>query len=490
MELKLLQPMGQAPTVLSEDEVVLFSSRSAEGEGPCWKYADHADEANQSRIESFNPSEALHHSSAFDSPSHYRAMAAPLTYVRRDPEIAIPENMARIPTTGPSSGHLSPTQLSAQVVPDSDLAATSKTLRHDVQTGQQRTPLRPRASNRAFQLSSSPIEASNSSKKAAHASSKHIDALSDSEEIEVIETVRPTPASKRRRPEIVLQSRSTSRARSRLDSPDPLDLIPSGSADTFPSIERHSAQPRSSATESNHVGTERKSSRVQAAAEKKELEKEEKRRLRRERKAREEAERIARGSQEPTAKSKRQKTAKSATAAKPITYSGSSSRGAKSTTEVNRSSATPAPSTSIISPVNSITKPPAEPRIARARASIAMATPPEEVEAEESLPISPVKIAEADTIDGEPTSPKLAAQESPTPNEAPRGGDIVEPKIHVARSESPFADPRRRELAASSSSSRQSPGPAGPDGRPQRPDGIRWQTSESQNRSTRLMSRS
>lgn len=488
MELKLLQPMGQAPTGLSEDEVALFSSRSAEGEGPCWKYADHADEANQSRIESFNPSEALHHSSALDSPSHHRAMAAPLTYVRRDPEIVIPENMARIPTSGPSSGHLSPTQLSAQVVPDSDLAATSKTLKHDIQTGQQRTPLRPRASNQAFQLSSSPIEASNSPKKAAHASSKHIDALSDSEEIEVIETVRPTPASKRRRPEIVLQSRSTSRARSRLDSPDPLDLIPSGSADTFPSIERHSAQPRSSATESNHVGTERKSSRVQAAAEKKELEKEEKRRLRRERKAKEEAERIARDSQEPTAKSKRQKSAKSATAAKPTTYSGSSSRGAKSTTEVNRSSATP--STSHISPVKSITKPPAEPRIARARASIAVATPPEEVAAEESLPMSPVKTAEADTIDEEPTSPKLAAQESPTPDEAPRGGDIVEPKIHDARSESPFADPRRWELAASSSSSRQSPGPAGPDGRPQRPDGIRWQTSESQNRSTRLMSRS
>jgi hypothetical protein len=35
MELKILQPMGQAPTGLSEDEVALFSSRSAEGKGPC-----------------------------------------------------------------------------------------------------------------------------------------------------------------------------------------------------------------------------------------------------------------------------------------------------------------------------------------------------------------------------------------------------------------------------------------------------------------------
>jgi hypothetical protein len=478
MELKMMQPMGQAPTGLSEDEVALFSSRSAEGKGPCWNLADHSDEANQSRIQSFNPSEALHHSSALDSPSHHRAMPAPLAYVRRDLEMAVTDNMAKTHTSGPSSGHLSPTQLSAQAVPEPDFATISKRQNQDAQTIQQRTPLRSKASNQAFQLSSSPIEASSSSKKPTHTTSKHIDVLSDSEEIEVIETVRPTPGSKRRRPEILLQSKSASRARSRIDSPDPLDLIPSGSADTHSSNERHSVQPRSSATESTHVGTERKSSRVQAATERKELEKEEKRRLRRERKAREEADRIAKGNQEPTAKSKRQKSATPATAAKPITYSGNSTRSARQAAKVDRSSATPAPSASHISPVDSITQRPAQPRIAKGRASIDVATPSEEAEPEG--PLSPVKVSEADAIiDEEPTPPELVAQKPPFPNEFLAKGDISKPKLHDARSESPLADPRRRELVASSSSSRQSPGPAGPDGRPQRPDGIRWQTSKS-----------
>lgn len=408
----------------------------------------------------------LQDSFAHESPSHYREMPAPLAYVRRDPNGAATDNTAKVLSSGPSSGHLSPTQLSARA---SELGKPNPIGEdQDVPINQQRPPLRPKASNQAFQLSSSPEEPTSNFRNPIKAANSPIDILSDPEEIEIIE--RPTPVSKRRRPEIILQSKSAPRA-SRHDSPDPLDLIPVRSGDTVPLVERRSTQPRSSATDFTNVGTERKSSRVKAAADKKELEKEEKRRLRRERKDREEAERFAKGVPDQVSKSRRQKPDAPAATAKSITYSGASIRDSRQASKA--SPATPAPTGRTAS-----RSPPAQPTPQRstgrrdAKVELPIAVTP----AEEAVLTPPIEIAVTNLVDEEPMPPKSLDMNTLSPETTVPGSSV-----NAARSKSPMPDPRRRELAASASSSRQSPGPAGPDGRPQRPDGIRWQTSKSFN---------
>lgn len=383
-------------------------------------------------------------------------MPAPLPSVGRPPHHSIPETGK---TPVPSSDHLSPTQLSAQAANELPIPAAYQDSVLNTRIPQQRTPLRPRASNQAFQVSSSPAEHFNVTKKPAQTPSKAIEVVSDPEEIEIIESIRPASMAKRAkmRPEIILQSKSASRSRSRHESPDPLDLIPSGSASTMPSTERRSEQPQSSATASTITGAERKSSRVKAAADKKELEKEEKRRLRRERKAQEQAELLAVDVPEKPSNSKRQRSNASTHTAGPKTYSNASMRSMRPTTaspalEHSTAAATVAnvPQSIVEFPLRNETSP-------------SVSLPPH---------VSPFKSPAKDVERG---LRKDSEVRSPTPDaitqkEDPLAVEASAPKVFQK-------DPRQRELIASSSTARQSPGPTGPDGRPQRPDGIQWQTS-------------
>jgi len=425
------------------------------------------DEANH-QIQSFNPSEALAHSLTHQSSPHYGVMAAPAVDMHRQPN-TVALSTAREPRADlasvPSSGLFSPTQLSGQaetgpIVPQHLKEHETVTPRYR----KERTPLRPHPDNQAFRLSSSPVEPSPLRKRPADDIDKDTPVISDTDDFEVIEAVRPrtaTPASRQRRPEIILQSKSASRARSRIESPDPLDIIPNPSASTSYSRPQ---QPRSSATESTGVGSERKSSRVQAATEKKELEKEEKRRIRRERKAREEEERKAKTADQAT-KSKRQKKTDSLS------------------TATRRSTASPRKSESAAvgeipdpTPASEIVEVPAEIAKSRltdtsggvgARASISQE--PEDIHAPASVAIEPAVLEdEVDLVDAQvPKSPiKSAAKEFL------RHDDALPP----AESPPHVHESRQRERVASTSSSRDSPGPAGPDGRLQRPQGIRWQT--------------
>jgi len=386
-------------------------------------------------------------------------MPAPLVYVRRHPN-EIPPDSSKVHTSVQSSEYLSPTQLSAQAAPEPAARLSPK----GVQTPHQRTPLQPKAYNQAFALSSPPAEPSSSTKKVSQPTKNTIFVVSDSEEVEIIESTHPTPASKRPklRPEIILQSTSASRARSRHESPDPLDVIQSGSTSTLPSLERRSEQPGSSANASTSTVAERKSSRVQAAADKKELEKEEKRRLRRERKAREEADRLVGGDQ--ARRIRRQTSNASVSATKPVAHSDAPTRKSRQAPQARRTTVTTVPATNRGPPAESIQEHSAESPAAGPRIDMPSVQP--------RSPISPAKVAEP-ALDSE--KHKLGTPKSPSPEAQ---YDRTAQGVGTATMTNLMVDPRRQELVASSSSARQSPGPVGPDGRPQRPDGIRWQTSE------------
>lgn len=429
--------------------------------------AETVDEANH-QIQSFNPSEALVHSSIHQSSPHYGIMAAPAVDVHRQPN-TVGLNTAREPRADlasvPSSGLFSPTQLSGQA--ESRPIIPQHLKEHETVTPRylrERTPLRPHPDNQAFRLSSSPVEASPLKKRPADDIEKVTQVISDTDDFEVIEAVRPrtaTPASRQRRPEIILQSKSASRARSRIESPDPLDIIPNPSASASYSRPQ---QPRSSATESTGVGSERKSSRVQAATEKKELEKEEKRRIRRERKAREEEERKAKTPDQATKSKRQKKTGSLSTATRRSTASPRKSESA-AVGEIPD----PTPASEIVEVRAEIAKSRLTdtPGGVGARASISQE--PEDIHALASVAIEPAVLEDdVDLVDAQvPKSPiKSAAKGSLRHDDAPPS----------AESPSHVHDSRQRERVASTSSSRDSPGPAGPDGRLQRPQGIRWQT--------------
>jgi hypothetical protein len=379
----------------------------------------------------------------------------------------------------------SPTQLSLRT----DAEATDRPLggQDKIPHRADRTPLRARPVNQLFELSLSPEEQPSSSKrKEVDRQTDAIQVVSDADEIEVVDYIRPrttTPASVRAKlkPEIILQSRTASRAESRSDSPDPLDLIPENSAYTPQVDERRSAQPHSSATEtSNIVASGRKSSRVQAAAEKKEQEKEERRRIRRERKLKEEQERRVSGDITQST-SKRQKNKASSEVLKqsatstglhrePSTAAGPSSSRSTEMTKHGRPAAREAKRKR---QSESVAVEPLEPDVELDDAPISITA--EEEECVVAVSLSPAKPAE---VADEATKPTLRPPKSPTPDEPEVPvHDTKEPTASVLHSMPSVV--RQREMSASSSSARQSPGPAGPDGRPQRPQGIKWQTCKS-----------
>lgn len=208
--------------------------------------------------------------------------------------------LSRLSAIGPSSRHsngrplFSPTQTSERVAP-LNRPSTYKRQRGSPD----RTPLQPREGNRAFQLSSSPASPRDDNQKRSALAAVQISSPTSCIEVET--TARPfestTAARNKLYPEIVLPSKAPTP--SRHESPDPLDSLPQCvtpvaglprssqgasvpstimSADISVSPHRPSVEPG------------RRSSRVQAATEKKAAEKEERRRLRRERKAKEEEE--------------------------------------------------------------------------------------------------------------------------------------------------------------------------------------------------------
>jgi hypothetical protein len=469
MELKMLEPRDHFSTELTEDEVALFSSRSNEGEFSPLIVAEIVDEANH-QIQSFSASNAVAHSSP-----HHGDMAAPRNMPRQSNVVGF--DVGGHLGADLSSGQFSPTQLSSHVDPGLTIPMASKDQDKDHSCSRKRTPLRSMAVNNGFQLSSSPVEPSPKKQRLADDNVAAIPAISD-DEIEVIEALpsrTATPASRvNRRPEIVLQSKSTSRVRSRIESPDPLDIIPNQSAISFIPSNSRPQQPRSSATESTSAGNERKSSRVQAATEKKELEKEEKRRIRRERKAREEEERKLK-TPEPSSKSKRQKTTDS------LSTVARSTKQSKSKNTPSDEIPTPT-SAPIIADVHAEL---ATIRPVGARASIG-SQEPEDAHSPSSVAIETVVLEnEVDLLEhqGEESPVKSPAQVEVGPLQNIAQSPVkaqVSGSGFAGRSEPPLHlhDSRQRERVASTSSTRDSPGPAGADGRPQRPQGIRWQTSK------------
>jgi hypothetical protein len=295
----------------------------------------------------------------------------------------------------------------------------------------------------------------------------------------VIETTTPKSTSStssrlKKRPEIVLQSRSKVSSSRQRDSPDPLDLIPgtgrSTSDDSYQS---------SLGGEVGNKGLERKSSRVQAAAEKKEAEREEKRRLRHERKAKEAEALLNRSKQESSGK----KTSGKKT---------NPSIAISTEPPVEAGPPLPDESTDLIVAiptdiaVQSGSRKPVPPR-KRARPSesedldnpaSALHTPdtkkPKDtrekpVAGEEELPA----VATVSAPDLEPLEVDPAAQKSASTAQELAGQSTRQTVTEMAKGN---LDHLQRNVAGRSPVPRQSSGPMQANGKPARPDGIRWQT--------------
>lgn len=333
----------------------------------------------------------------------------------------------------------------------------------------QRTPLRANP-NHTFQLSSSPPELVDSLKRQSPPASKAPKPASSQPEIvEVLETTRPKSAMpsssrSRSRPEIVLQSRKKVGSSKQRDSPDPLDLIP----DAGPSSSGD-FHPLSSSLDTANKGVERKSSRVQAAAEKKEAEKEEKRRLRRERKAREA---LLEHSKSSGKKAVPKKTASIVTTRRaspvkaPVALSGEANKVIVTVNPdvpvtLDRHKA-PTKKRARLDETEDSEIPVAQSHIPRAEER-SPSRAPSVADQEESLP-APVDLVLEDDRPDVLKASALAASPGP-----PTTKDTVEPpKSDLSR--------LRKSETVSSPSPRQSPGPLQPNGKPERPEGIRWQT--------------
>lgn len=364
------------------------------------------------------------------------------------PEIARLTATEKSPASSSRGPLFSPTQTSGRPIPR-QVATYGKADQHT-----------PRQTSR-YQLSSSPVEVAESSKPRSAPPPTAEPVSSQPEIVEIVESFKPkaiTPSSSRSKkyPEVILPARTRPSLAKARESPDPLDSLTGTTRSTLENSQASSSR--------GDKGIERKSSRVQAAAEKKEAAREEKRRLRRELKAKE-AE--LKGKEVPRKRSEKDlKTSDGTLGVQAIPA------------PIEAGEIQDTDSTELVAGANDHVAPPKKrPRPSKTLDPRPVAT------AREPTPDAVESVADT-TLLGAPKPDSIVAVDKPNAQQdvqPPIAEALTLPESSAQTPEPGLIPTTRHRVAVGSPLVRQSPGPTMANGKPERPDGIRWQTCKSKN---------
>jgi hypothetical protein len=363
------------------------------------------------------------------------------------PEISRLTATEKSPASSSRGPLFSPTQTSGRPIPR-QVATYGKADQHA-----------PRQTSR-YQLSSSPVEVAESSKpRSAPPTAEPVS--SQPEIVEIVESFKPkaiTPSSSRSKkyPEVILPARTRPSLAKTRESPDPLDSL----TDTT----RSSLDNSQASSSRGDKGIERKSSRVQAAAEKKEAAREEKRRLRRELKAKEAG---LKGKEVPRKRSD-----------KDLETSDGTSGVQAIPTPIEAGKIQDTNPTELVASANDHVAPPKKrPRPSKTPDPRPVAT------AREPTPDAGESVADT-TLLGAPKPDSIVAVDKPNAQQDVQPPIAEAPTLPESSAQTPepgLIPTTRHRVAVGSPLVRQSTGPNMANGKPERPDGIRWQTGKSKN---------